>query len=176
MIKGSAYEGLEENNYYGVLLDIIELDFLGDMTRVVMFKCDWYDIHKGMKIDRSKNVSINIHTKLRAYEPFVLSQQAEQVFYAPNVSQKNKDWQTVIRTKARDRFDIPEEEGDTYQDDFNEFPLNLLDDNNIDNVSLNVDGSFDVVSFAPDPTLHEESESYVEDETENFNSEDECSI
>ena len=136
MVLGSTSYGDDENNYYGVLQEIVELDFLGNDTRISMFKCLWYDIHKGMKVDRFKTVTIDTHSKLKAYEPFIFSWQAEQVCYIPSVSGKRSDWHSVLRTKARDTIDISEKDLDTYQDDFSEFDLNIVNDNTIDDVPL----------------------------------------
>jgi hypothetical protein len=42
----------DETSYYGRLTDIIELSYKGDY-KVVLFKCDWYDVHhrSGIKHD-----------------------------------------------------------------------------------------------------------------------------
>lgn len=152
MIKGTTYddndtdnENDNENDYFGVLVDIIEMDFLGDGNRFVMFKCDWYDIYKGMKVDpQFHTIQINKRLRLKTYEPFVFAFQAEQVFYVPNVSGKNMDWCTVVITKARNHFDVKEKQTNIYQDVCTEFiSLNgNEDDINVDNVSLNVNGVF----------------------------------
>lgn len=138
MVRGTSSYGDDGDNYYGVLQEIIELEFLGDDTRFSMFNCIWYDIHKGIKIDKFKTVSIDTHSKQKTYEPFIFSWQSEQVCYIPNVSGKSTDWYTVLRTKARDVIDVSEKDLDTYQDDFNEFDVNAINDDRIDDVSLSV--------------------------------------
>lgn len=87
MIRGTSY-GKNENNYYRFLHDFVELDFLGDETWIVMFKCIWYDIHKGMKEDHFQTISIDTHSQLNSYEPFIFALQSEQYCYVPNVSEK----------------------------------------------------------------------------------------
>ena len=44
--------GSSKINYYGKIIDIIELKYTGlPIKRVVLFKCEWYDpSHRGTKI------------------------------------------------------------------------------------------------------------------------------
>lgn len=156
----------EENNYYGILNNIVELDFLGDATRIVLFKCDLYDFHIGMKVDHFQTVTINTRTKLKVYEPFCLTIQAKQTFYTSNVSQKNIEWQIVIRTKARDQYDIPKMEGDIYQDDLNNCNVNVIGNFDIDDLSLNVDVFFELVE--PDHILSQENNSNSDNDSEDI--------
>ena len=111
MIKGSCYNGYE-HDFYGKLLEVVELEFLGDGNRVVLFKCCWFDIKRGVKVDRYGNVEVNFQSRLWSYEPFILASQATQVFYAPSVSRRNEDWCSVITTKARNTYNIPTRDED----------------------------------------------------------------
>lgn len=73
----------ENIDYYGVLTDVLELQFTA--RRVIMFKCKWFDVHgktKGVKIDEYGIASVNWSRFLKTNEPFVLADQASQVFYA----------------------------------------------------------------------------------------------
>lgn len=94
------------------------LDYLGDGNRVTMFKCDWFDITCGLRVDRSGIIQINSRSRLSTNEPFVLAIQASQIFYAKAVTKKDADWYTVIKVKARSCYDLPGGEGD--DDDDNE--------------------------------------------------------
>jgi hypothetical protein len=86
-------------NYYGRLSDIIELPYKD--FKVVLFKCDWYDVHHraGLRKDEFGftlvNFSRRIHTgeKLE-HEPFVFSSQVQQVFYVQDP--KAKEWNVVV--------------------------------------------------------------------------------
>ncbi|XP_017982351.1 PREDICTED: guanine nucleotide-binding protein-like 3 homolog [Theobroma cacao] len=44
-IKGSFYNDYERD-FYGILVDIIELEYFGIGNKVVLFKCHWFDIEK----------------------------------------------------------------------------------------------------------------------------------
>lgn len=86
----------KNTNYYGVLTEIIELQYF-EGKRVVLFKCDWWDIDhigKGVKIDKHDFVSVNTKRKLATNEPFVLASQAEQVFYGKDHFHPN--WSIVL--------------------------------------------------------------------------------
>ncbi|XP_057993145.1 uncharacterized protein LOC131174101 [Hevea brasiliensis] len=77
--------GDEVNNidYYGVLTEIIQLQYLGG-RRVVLFRCNWWDVYdrvRGVKIDEYGGVSVNCKRTLKTNEPFILANQASQVFY-----------------------------------------------------------------------------------------------
>ena len=82
---------------------------------MVLFKCDWYDVHNpaGIKTDDFGFTLVNfcrvIHTgKEKRHDPFVFSCQVEQVFYVEDP--KSKGWHTVIRKRPRDAFDMGIEE------------------------------------------------------------------
>jgi len=103
----------DEDNFYGQLLEIIEVEYPGmPIKRVTLFKCHWYDptttgnshgtnIHK-----RYKLVDIHQGRSYRIYDPFVLASQASQVYYLPYPStrQNLKDWRSVCKVK-QNKFD-----------------------------------------------------------------------
>jgi hypothetical protein len=97
-------------NYYGKLTDIIELDYYGE-AKVVLFRCDWVDVHHSTGIKQDEfgftlvNFSRLIHTGERLDDdPYVFSSQVEQVFYVDDP--KNKDWSVVVKTRPRDLFEV----------------------------------------------------------------------
>ena len=82
-------------NYYRRLRDIIELDCYGNF-KVVLFKCDWVDVHhnSGIRQDEFRFTAIYfsrlIHTceKLE-HDPYVFSSQVKQVFYVQDPKNEN---------------------------------------------------------------------------------------
>jgi len=92
-------------SYFGVLADIVEL--LYGTHKVVLFKCEWWDVHtsRGVKEDKYGFIMINTTRRLSTDEPYVLASQAEQVYYV-NDTQDPK-WCVVVKTKPRDYFDTP---------------------------------------------------------------------
>ncbi|KAH0710852.1 hypothetical protein KY284_012279 [Solanum tuberosum] len=109
----STHSNDSENfDYYGVLTDVIELQFVMD-RRVTLFRCNWFDVYdeiKGVKKDEYDFVSVNPDRFLKTNEPFVLADQASQVFYANDNS--NKGWQVVRKTQPRDSYEIVEQMDD----------------------------------------------------------------
>ncbi|XP_077247212.1 uncharacterized protein LOC143886926 [Tasmannia lanceolata] len=94
-------------SYYGVLTDIIELNYFGRL-KALLFKCDWFDVvtpNRGIKIDALGYTVINMTRHIYKNEPFVFASQAEQVFYVQD-HPGNKDWHVVVKTKPRDLYEV----------------------------------------------------------------------
>ncbi|KAK5771366.1 hypothetical protein PVK06_047568 [Gossypium arboreum] len=121
--------------YYGLLTDIIELDYYGKW-KVVLFRCDWADANtvRGIKNDQFGFTMVNfsrlIHTGEHLIdEPYVFSSQVKQVFYSKDPI--DEGWHIVLRNTPRDLFDM----GNGSRDDIGErsetlpFPEQDLDEN-----------------------------------------------
>lgn len=102
----------EDIDFYGVVRDIIELSYLGG-NRVLLFKCDWWDLSKtkGMQKDEHKFISVNVTNTWYKDEPFSLACQADQVFYLKDVKFGN-NWRVVERAQPRGNYDVPMEEAE----------------------------------------------------------------
>lgn len=126
-IKGSNYAELE-SDYYGKLIDVIELEYPNPTTkrtRVVLFKCDWFDptIDRGWRVHKQYGlVDINFKRKFMKYEPFILASQAEQVYFAeyPMKRKDRADWMAVCKIRARSMIDSPNL---AYQEDDVSIPI-----------------------------------------------------
>ena len=130
--------------YYGILIDIIELNY-SDKIKHVLFKSKWVDVHsrRGYKIDELGFPLVNfthlIHVGDELMdESYVLASEASQVFYVED--KRDKDWFVVVKTKARDVFDAgsgpmcDDDDGDTYCENV---PYNITVDNVVfDNIGL----------------------------------------
>ncbi|KAK6782357.1 hypothetical protein RDI58_020153 [Solanum bulbocastanum] len=82
--------------YYGIIQAIIEVRYLGwPKKKIVLFRCEWFDpSHRGTKMDHQYNIIEVKHTrKYRSYDPFIIAQNAKQVYYASYPLRKDKaDW------------------------------------------------------------------------------------
>ena len=88
-LKESGMKMTHHNDYYGLLQEVIELDYDG-LNKVVLFRCNWFDITNGVKVDHEHGIVEVKHTsRLKNYEPFVLAAQATQVCYLPYASAKS---------------------------------------------------------------------------------------
>ena len=81
--------------YYGVLIDIIEVNY-SDKYRYVLFKCQWVDVISGRGCKKDEfgfplvNFSRLLHTGDRLIdEPYVLTSQVSQVFYMEDIRHKD---------------------------------------------------------------------------------------
>ncbi|KAH0709578.1 hypothetical protein KY284_011005 [Solanum tuberosum] len=106
VVVGESDKDSENVDYYGILTDVIELQFIS-IKRVILFRCNWFDVYdkvKRVKRDEYDFVSVNPSRFLKTNEPFVLANQASQVFYANDNS--NKGWHVVRKTQPRDSYEM----------------------------------------------------------------------
>ncbi|CAA3015386.1 Hypothetical predicted protein, partial [Olea europaea subsp. europaea] len=102
----SCHNNYERDNY-GMLTEILELelDYLGDVgNKVILFKCDWFDINGGVRVHRRFGlIELNHKKKLQTNDVFILAKQARQVYYTcfPTKARDRLDWWVVVKTKAR---------------------------------------------------------------------------
>ena len=75
--------GKDEVDYYGLLEEVLEIEYFGMQNHVVLFKCQWYDVsHNHVRVNLQFGlVEINHTCKLNTNDLFVLVQQAQQVYY-----------------------------------------------------------------------------------------------
>jgi len=112
-VKGDASTG--DMDWYGMLKKIICLDFAGQ-KEVMLFQCIWFDIpapstskSRGYQKDRYGVININTTRFRYKNEPYILSTQAEQVFYAKYPNKPNCC--SVLRVQPRKLFSMPEGDG-----------------------------------------------------------------
>ncbi|KAM6589519.1 hypothetical protein CsatA_012124 [Cannabis sativa] len=119
--SGVSTGGTEESGnitYYGVLLEILELDFIYH-RKVFVFRCKWYNTDprsKTMAIDHNLT-SIDITSNWYVEDPFILADQAQQVFYLSDRS-RGKNWMIVQKINHRNIFDVPEHTNDSTDNEF----------------------------------------------------------
>ena len=131
--------------YYGVLEDIIELDFIS--FKKVLFCVQWYKL---IKVGEEKTIllhnngfnMINTSRFEATSEPYVFPNQCDQIFLIPNLEQH--DWSFVIDYDPRGRrvtFNEDVEDHDLLEDA--EVPLEDIDDQDEDFENLIVDDAYD---------------------------------
>ncbi|XP_062020273.1 uncharacterized protein LOC133736695 isoform X2 [Rosa rugosa] len=110
-----SYSSRHDNNpndgiqdYYGIVKDIIELDYEND-RKIVLFDCDWVNSEgnsAGLKIDLYGFILVNFNKLLQGGDTLILASQAEQVFYVQDPIEI--EWHVANRTKPRDLYDLVE--------------------------------------------------------------------
>ena len=86
------------------------------VKRTILFKCEWFDptLNIVTRVHPKYNiVELNLRRRLYKYEPFVLAQQATQVYNCPYPSLRHDraDWWVVNKIKARSVVEIPKSSG-----------------------------------------------------------------
>ncbi|GLU21490.1 hypothetical protein SLE2022_376240 [Rubroshorea leprosula] len=120
----------DESDYYGSLKETIEFQYFDSYVHqsVILFKCKWYDINKGIVVHLTSGiVDVNPRFKLQTNEPFILANQAQQVFYARYPSQNpcRKWWFAACKIRAKaiiDTSSLSDGGNDYYQDDDSPMP------------------------------------------------------
>ena len=70
VVIGNIGQRDENIDYYGILTDVLELQYLGG-KRVVLFHCKWFDVYdntRGIKTDEYGFASINCKQRLKTNE------------------------------------------------------------------------------------------------------------
>ncbi|CAH9105405.1 unnamed protein product [Cuscuta europaea] len=104
--------GEEIINFYGVLTEIIQLDYVKD-RHVTIFKCEWFDLgRKKAGIRKEGNItSIRITNKWYENDSYILADQARQVVYI-NDPKLGVDWRVVQPFQHRHIYDVPEQQNE----------------------------------------------------------------
>ncbi|KAK6791521.1 hypothetical protein RDI58_010602 [Solanum bulbocastanum] len=107
--------------YYGAIHEIIEVRYSSwPKKKIVLFRCEWFEpSHRGTKVDHQYNIIEVKHTrKYRSYDPFIIAQNAKQVYYAPYPLSRDKaDWGVVIKSKPVGKIEIDNVLDVAYQND-----------------------------------------------------------
>ncbi|XP_017428832.2 uncharacterized protein LOC108336898 [Vigna angularis] len=119
---GVFVKGLTEGGYddfYGIIQKIYELEYNTSTTpkRVVLFYCQWFDPSRsGTRVDPRYNiVEIQMTSRYRPFDPFILALNVRQVYYVSYPAFRNIDkrgWCVAIQTKPRGRIKSNDDEDD----------------------------------------------------------------
>ncbi|GLU22218.1 hypothetical protein SLE2022_383080 [Rubroshorea leprosula] len=183
-VNATTFKGYEQV-FYGMLQEVIELEYHGggQHNTIVLFKCDWYDIRRGVRVHPKHHlVDIDPNSKVKTDEPFVLASQGQQVCYThyPSKQGERKGWWVACNVKAGNINDlssipedgVPEAQG-FYQDDDPPMPQPIqltLDLTSYEPLQLSDGGLQEVDADDVDGT--ETSEAIVEEEEDDLDGEE----
>ena len=88
-VKGSTYNE-SEYDYYGIVEEILQLQYLIQDNHIFLFKCHWFDPNSIRNDTTHGIVELKHKSKLNTYEPFILASQAQQVYYTSYPSSKEQ--------------------------------------------------------------------------------------
>lgn len=83
---GVCVRGTKEEDYYGLIEEIIMIEFHGAVgMKVMIFKCRWFDTTegRGMRKHPSGIVDVAPRRQYEKYDPFILPGQCDQVCFIP---------------------------------------------------------------------------------------------
>ncbi|KAL0731821.1 hypothetical protein Bca4012_027915 [Brassica carinata] len=99
---GESYTNAsDEADYYGILTDIIQIEYEGAVDlKITLFKCKWYDpkIGRGTRRSNGGIVDILSSRKYYKYEPFILGEYEDK---EPTLLQQDND-DAVLMTTIED--------------------------------------------------------------------------
>ncbi|CAM8892784.1 unnamed protein product [Rhodiola kirilowii] len=102
-IEGGGY-------FYGVIEEILRMSCLHNpRLKVVLFKCRWIDPNYVQCFPSLGLVEVNTQRVYQPYDPFILAQQAEQVYFVefPGQPQRTiQGWVAVCRVKPTNAIDL----------------------------------------------------------------------
>lgn len=115
-VKGITEGG--EDDFYGIVQHIFELEYSGLSNKITLFYCDWFDPKRsrGTRVHPQYNiVDIKMSRRYDRYDPFILAQKARQVYYVPypEMCKDMRGWYAAITTKPRGHVEV-----DDIEDEF----------------------------------------------------------
>ncbi|XP_060965344.1 uncharacterized protein LOC133034304 [Cannabis sativa] len=146
-------------DYYGILEDVITISYIGAYT-ITLFECKWYNTNPIRKKTITENniTSINIRGFWYQDEPYILANQAKQVFYLEDPL-RGRDWNVVEDISHRKIWDI--------NDNKDETDVDVVNDSNSSNFVLTVDLGELILQSNEPPVIVESTDKLVDSEKEN---------
>ncbi|CAM8889479.1 unnamed protein product [Rhodiola kirilowii] len=93
-------KGTEGTHYYGVIEEILHMTCRSNhRLKVALFKCRWYDPQFVRSYPANGVVIVNTHRPYPHYDPYILAQQAVQVYYVtfPGLAgQNDQGWVAFV--------------------------------------------------------------------------------
>ncbi|KAK6919646.1 protein of unknown function DUF4216 [Dillenia turbinata] len=109
--SGVVVKGEHWNNtidFYGVLIDIFKVEYFIGRNKVLIFKCEWFNLGdaRGIQLDKESRItSINVSRNWYSDQPYVLVQQVQQVFYIEDIK-LGKNGYVVEKANPCNSYDI----------------------------------------------------------------------
>jgi hypothetical protein len=108
-----------QTEVYGNITDIVQLQYISSFEIhrcVVLFCCRWYDQYAKTKKPRVDEYfrSINIKALYHTDEPYILANQATQIFFLEDRLSGYQDWRVVQKFDQRNSFNEVAQQDDDY--------------------------------------------------------------
>ncbi|CAH9127368.1 unnamed protein product [Cuscuta epithymum] len=151
--------GEEIIDFYGVLVEIVQLDYVKD-RHVTIFKYDWFDLGKRKERIRKEGYITSIKVTKTWYEndSYILADQAKQVLYM-NDPKLGRDWRVVQPFQHRHIYDVPERQDEV---------INVDDDSSMEDEvyqEIEINDTFEVIQNDIQSLHREDIQSEDDEET-----------
>lgn len=133
------------HTFYGVITSIWELDY--NHFRVPIFRCNWVDMNKGVKVDDLGYTLVNLNKLGFVNDPFVLGKHVKQVCYIDDPLEKL--WSVTLRLPDKRYYDQSEDEDDG-------------------SVEIELENELDLLKVPGIDELDDENSSYMREEEEDL--------
>lgn len=123
MNYGVCVRGSVDSEFYGLINEIFMIEYHGAVNlRTIVFRCTWFDqtIGRGMRRHPSGIVDICPRRRYRKYDPFIVTDQADQVCFIPYslIRQSDEEWWVCAKVLPRGvRSNSPQLIDSALQDD-----------------------------------------------------------
>jgi hypothetical protein len=98
----------QEINYYGIIQQILEFNFVGHKElNVVFFICNWFNSIHGIQHNKYGMIEIEHNSKLPGNDDVILAHQGEHVYYLNYPCQKLAAWWVVYKVNPREWLYTP---------------------------------------------------------------------
>ena len=99
----------EITEMYANITDIVQLQYISsfeDHRCVVLLCCRWYNLFSRIAKPRADDYfkSINVKAAYQTNEPFILANQATQIFFLEDTFARSDDWRVLQRFERRNSF------------------------------------------------------------------------
>src|SRR3989337_935889 len=111
--------GDETTEMYANKIDIVQLQYITSFEVhrcVVLLCCHWYNLFSRIAKPRADDYfkSINVKAAYHTDEPFILADQATQVFFLEDTYACSDDWRVLQRFEQRNSFNEVAQQDDAY--------------------------------------------------------------
>ena len=109
----------ETTEMYANITDIVQLQYISsfeDHRCVVLLCCRWYNLFSRIAKPRADDYfkSINVKAAYQTKEPFILANQATQIFFLEDTFARSDDWRVLQRFEQRNSFNEVAQQDDAY--------------------------------------------------------------
>ena len=117
---------------YANITDIVQLQYISSFMVhrcVVLFSYRWYNLFSRIAKPKADDYfkSINVKAAYRTDEPYILANQATQIFFLEDTYARSQDWRILQKFEQRNSFNEVAQQDDAYTAADVEDPTDVYD-------------------------------------------------